>query len=81
MPRPEKIIVGIAGPLFILAAVLEGVSRFGDQPALHDAAAWVLMAAAFAVFTPIAVAAVVVACQTLLARRRDRDSHSDRTQR
>jgi hypothetical protein len=74
MPRPERIIVGIAGPLFVLAAVLEGLSRLGDRPALHDAAAWVLMAALFVVLTPIAVAAAIVACQSLLVRKKDRDS-------
>lgn len=74
MLRPERIIVGIAGLLFVLAAVLEGLSRLGDQPALHDVAAWVLMAALFAVLTPIAVATAVVAYQTLIARNKDRDS-------
>jgi hypothetical protein len=74
MPRAEKIIVGIAGLLFVLAAVLEGLSRLGEQPAYHDVAAWVLMAALFAVLTPIALAAGVVACQTFVARKKDRDS-------
>jgi hypothetical protein len=74
MPRPEKIIVGIAGPLFILAAVLEGLGRLGDQPALHDAAVWVLMAALFVVLAPITVAAAIVAWQYFLAGRKDRDS-------
>lgn len=74
MLRPEKLIVRIAGFLFLLAAVLEGLSRLGDQPAFHDVAAWVLMAALFTVLTPIAVAAAVVACQTLIARKKDRDS-------
>ena len=77
MPRPEKIIVGIAGFLFVLAAVLEGLSRLGDQPAFHDAAAWVLMAALFAVFMPIVVAAAVVAYQSLAARKKQRDSDGD----
>lgn len=81
MPRPEKIVVGIAGTLFALAAVLEGVSRLGDQPTLHDAAAWALMAAVFAVLTPIAVAVAVIAFQTLVACKKDRDSDSSRTQR
>jgi len=74
MLRLEKVIVGIAGLLFFLAAVFEGLSRLGDQPAFHDVAAWVLMAALFAVLTPIAGAAAVVACQSLMARKKDRDS-------
>jgi uncharacterized membrane protein len=74
MLRPEKIIVGIAGLLFVLAAVLEALSRLGDQPAFHDVAVWVLMAALFAVLTPIAVVAAVVAYQALIARKKDRDS-------
>jgi len=74
MPRPEKIIVGIAGLLFVLAAVLEGLSRLIDQPAFHHVAAWVLMAALFAVFTPIAVAVVVMAFQALVARKKDGES-------
>jgi uncharacterized membrane protein len=74
MLRPEKIIVGIAGLLFILAAVLEVLSRLSDQPAYHHVAAWVLMAALFAVFTPIAVAVAVIAFQTLVARKKNRDS-------
>jgi hypothetical protein len=74
MLRPEKIMVGIAGLLFILAAVLEGLSRLGDQPALHDVATWALMAALFAVLTPIAVATAVIAYQSLIARKKDRDS-------
>lgn len=73
MPRPEKIIVGIAGLLFVLAAVLEGFSRLGDRPAFHHIAAWVLMAALFAVLTPITVAAAVIAFQTLVARKKNRD--------
>jgi uncharacterized membrane protein len=81
MPRPEKIIAGSAGALFVLAAALEGISRLGGKPAFHDAAAWVVMAAAFAVFTPVAVAAVVVACQTLLTRKKHGDSGPSRTQR
>jgi len=74
MPRPEKIVVRSAGLLFVLAAALEGVSRLGGMPAFHEAAAWALMAGLFAVLTPIAVAAVVVACQALIARRKRRDS-------
>ena len=74
MPRPEKIIVGIAGLLFALAAVLEGLSRLGGQPVFHDVAGWAVMAALFVVLTPIAVAAAVVACQGLVARKKDRDS-------
>jgi len=74
MPRPEKIIVGIAGLLFVLAAVLEVLSRLIDQPAFHHGAAWVLMAALFSVFMPIAVAAAVIAFQTFIARKKDRDS-------
>lgn len=74
MLRPEKIIVGIAGPLFVLAAVLEGLARFGDQPGLHEVATWVLMAAVFTVLTPIAVATAVIAYQSLFARKKDRDS-------
>lgn len=74
MPRPEKIIVGVAGLLFALAAVLEGLSRLGDQPALHDVATWAAMAALFAVLTPIAVATAVIACQSLISCKKDRDS-------
>ena len=74
MPRPEKIIAGSAGALFVLGAVLEGMSRLGGKPAFHDAAGWILMVAVFAVFTPVAVAAVVVACQSLIARGKNRDS-------
>jgi len=74
MTRPEKFILRVAGPLFILAALLEGLSRHADQPALHVAAAWVLITALFVVLTPIAVATVLVAFQSLLARRRSRDS-------
>ena len=74
MPKPEKIIVGIAGPLFVLAAVLEGLNRLGHQPALHDAATWVLMTALFVVLTPTAVAAAIVACQSLLVDKKDGDS-------
>ena len=74
MPRPERIIVGIAGVLFVLSAVLEGLSRFGDQPALHEVAVLVLMAALYSILTPIAVAAAVIAWQTLVARKKDRDS-------
>jgi uncharacterized protein (DUF983 family) len=74
MLRPEKIIVGIAGLLFVLAAVLEVLSRLSNQPAYHHVAAWVLTAALFAVFTPVAVAAAVIAFQILVARKKDRDS-------
>lgn len=74
VPKPEKVIVGIAGLLFVLAAVLEGLSRLGNQPAFHHVAEWVLMGALFAVLTPIAVAAAVIAWQTLVARKKDRDS-------
>jgi hypothetical protein len=74
MPRPEKIIVGIGGLLFVLAAVLEGLSRLSNQPAFHHVATWVLMGALFAVLTPIAVAVAVIAWQKLGARKKDRDS-------
>lgn len=74
MLRPEKLIVRIAGLLFLLAGVLEGLSRLGDQPAFHDAAAWALVAALFVVLTPILIAVVVVACQTFVARKKDRDT-------
>lgn len=67
--RPEKIVAGFAGFLFLLAAALEGLGRLGDRPAFHDAAAWTLAAAVFAVLTPIAIAAVVVAWQTFVARK------------
>ncbi len=77
MPRPEKIIVGIAGPLFVVAAVLEGLSRLGDQPALHDAAVWAVMAALFVVLAPVAVAVAVVAFQSLVSRKKDRDYDAD----
>ena len=74
MPRPEKIIAGIAGPLFVVAAVLEAISRLGDRPAFHDVAAWAAIAALFVVLTPIALATAVVAWQTLVERMKDRDS-------
>lgn len=77
MLRPEKIIVGIAGLLFVLAAVLEVLGSLGDQPALHDAATWALLAALFAVLTPITVATAVIAYQSLIARKKDRDSDGD----
>jgi hypothetical protein len=74
MPKPEKIIVGIAGPLFVLAAVFEALSRLGDQPAFHEVAVWVVMAALYSVLLPIAVAAVIIVWQTFRARTKDRDS-------
>jgi len=74
MFRPEKIIVGIAGPLFVLAVVLEVLCRLGDQPALHEAATLALFAALFVVLTPITVATAVIAYQYFVARKKDRDS-------
>lgn len=74
MLKPEKIVVGAAGLLFVLAAALEGIHRLADRPAFHDAAAWVAIAGAFAVLTPIAVAAAIAAFRGFAARRKDRDS-------
>ena len=74
MPRPEKIVVRSAGLLFVLAAALEGISRLGGRPAFHEAAAWTLVAGLFAVLAPIAVAALFIGCQTLVARWKRRDS-------
>ena len=74
MPRPERLIVGIAGPLFVLAAALEALSRLIDRPALHEAATWCVMAALFVVLTPIAAAAAIIAGQSLVGRKNKRDS-------
>jgi hypothetical protein len=74
MPKPEKIIARIAGSLLVLSAILEGISRLGDQPAFHEPAVWVLMAFLCVVLTPVFFATVIVAFQALVARKKDHDS-------
>jgi putative copper export protein len=70
MARPEKIIVSTGLLLFVIAAVLEGLSRLRDRPDLHDGARWAAVAALFVVLIPIALVGVVLGVQAWFARKR-----------
>jgi hypothetical protein len=66
--RPEKIVVNTGLLLFALAAVLEGLSRLGHRPGLHNVAWWLAVAGLLVVLIPVALVAVILSCQALLAR-------------
>jgi hypothetical protein len=68
MLRPEKIVVNTGLLLFALAGVLEGLSRLGHRPGLHNVARWLAVAALLVVLIPVALVAVILGCQALLAR-------------
>jgi len=74
MVRPEKIVVNTGLSLFAFAAILEGLSRLGHRPGLHNAAWWLAVAAALVALIPVALVAVVVGFQALLARLKGRHS-------
>lgn len=70
MPRPEKIIVNTGLTLFILSALLEGLSRVGNRPDLHAIARWFVLGALCVVFIPLGVVVVVLAFQKLFAHKK-----------
>jgi hypothetical protein len=71
MPSPEKIVVRIAGFLFLLAAGFEGLGRLRHHAELHHIARWLVVAALLVVIIPIATVAAVLMYQALFARKKD----------
>lgn len=66
MLHPEKILVRTGLSLFVLAAVLEGLSRLRHRPDLHAAALWVSIGALFVGLVPVAIVGVVLGFQALV---------------
>lgn len=73
MPNLEKIVVGAAALLFILAAVLEVIGRLSHRPELHDIARWVVVAALFIVLIPIVAVAAILSYQAFFGRNKDQN--------